>query len=228
MNPTTFPGLVAALLVLGPGLRFQAETGTVTDVDGNVYRTVRIGEQWWMAENLRVTHDPEGNPIPSFCYGDDPANEQTYGRLYTWETAMDSTRSPGARGIAPEGWRIPSDEDWQEIFACLSGIEVAGGKLKERGTCLWNPPNRGATNASGFSARPAGGWSPTGYEGLGVGTHFWSSSERGARAPIPSLHCEEEAVLIFEIPKSFAHSVRCVRATRSAGNRPDRSAPPDE
>ena len=99
------------------------QTGTVKDIDGNVYKTIKIGDQWWMAENLRVTHDPVGNPITSYFYKDDSLKFGKYGRLYTWQTAMDSSEKENARGIAPKGWHIPSIADWNELVQYLGGEE---------------------------------------------------------------------------------------------------------
>ncbi|MBU0713667.1 VCBS repeat-containing protein, partial [bacterium] len=163
------------------------ETGTVTDIDGNVYRTVKIGDQWWMAENLKVTHYRNGDPIPNitdntqwsnlstgaYCeYDNNPANIETYGRLYNWYAADDS------RNIAPEGWHVPSDAEWQTLVDYLGGSSVAGGKMKETGTEYWNSPNTGATNESCFSALPGGYRTNLGiYEILGSYAGFWSSTE---------------------------------------------------
>jgi len=194
-----------------PGPSQEIETGTVTDIDGNTYRTVKIGTQWWMAENLRVTRDPAGNPIQSRVYANDESHLSVYGRLYTWDVAMNGATEPGAQGIAPDGWHIPSDEDWNTLFAFLGGLSVAGGKLKEAGTDHWLAPNTAATNASGFTGRPGGGSNGRMFEGIGVGGHYWSSTERGREAGIPTLHKDEAAVTWLQIPKTFLHSIRCVR-----------------
>ncbi len=207
-------GRAAGVSPVGPERRDspqQIETGTVTDIDGNTYRTVKIGSQWWMAENLRVTHDPAGNPIQSRIYANNESLLSVYGRLYTWDVAMNGATEPRAQGIAPDGWHIPSDEDWNTLFAFLGGESVAGGKLKEAGTEHWDAPNAGATNASGFAGRPGGGSNGRIFEGRGVGAHYWSSTERGHEAGIPTLHKDEAEVTFLQIPKVFLHSIRCVR-----------------
>jgi len=102
--------------------------GTITDIDGNIYNTVKIGDQWWMSENLKVTHDAQGNSITSNIYNNNSANEETYGRLYTWNVVMNGSTVEGAQGIAPEGWHIPNDGEWQALFDYLGGIGVAGGE----------------------------------------------------------------------------------------------------
>jgi uncharacterized protein (TIGR02145 family) len=132
------------------------------DIDGNAYRTVRIGNQEWTAENISTTHYNDGSPIPlvtsntgwcnlttpAYCwYNNDIANKATYGALYNWEVVNTGK-------LAPPGWHVPTDADWSLLTAVLGGADVAGGKLKEAGLSHWIAPNTGATNASGFSALP--------------------------------------------------------------------------
>jgi len=162
--------------------------GTVTDIDGNVYETVQIGEQLWMAENLKVTHYNDGSVIPNItnngdwgglstgAYGDydnNPTNSETYGRLYNWYTVDDS------RGLCPEGWHVPSDNEYTVLTDYLGGTSVAGGKMKEAGLDHWNSPNTGATKKSGFTGLPAGYryYSNGSYDTMGNFGYFWSSSE---------------------------------------------------
>ncbi|NQU84158.1 MAG: fibrobacter succinogenes major paralogous domain-containing protein [Mariniphaga sp.] len=169
-------------------------TGTVTDIDGNVYQTIQIGDQEWMMENIEVTHYNNGDTIPevtgnntwiglttgAYCnYGNNNAYVSIYGRLYNWYSVDDS------RGIAPDGWHVPTDDDWQILVDYLGGSSVAGGKMKSTGTIeggngLWHEPNTGATNESGFTALP-GGYRDS-YEGgifysFGYHALFWSSTE---------------------------------------------------
>jgi len=123
----------------------QLETGTVTDIDGNIYKTVKIGTQWWMAENLKVTKYRNGNLIPNvtnmtqwdnlttgaYCtYNHDATNVTNYGRLYNWYAANDS------RNIAPAGWHVPSDVELTTLITNLGGEDFAGGKMKETGTSI--------------------------------------------------------------------------------------------
>ncbi|MBN2412461.1 fibrobacter succinogenes major paralogous domain-containing protein [candidate division KSB1 bacterium] len=177
----------------------KAETGTLTDIDGNVYKTVRIGEQWWTAENLKVTHYRNGDAIPkvtdstewinlttgAFCYYDNDSNKAAvYGALYNWYVINDS------RNIVPVGWNVPRDEDWKqlEIFLGMSPIVAdstgwrgtnEGGKMKETGTTHWNSLNEGATNESGFTALPAGYLNSNNhvFNDMGNSTLFWSATE---------------------------------------------------
>ena len=111
---------------------------TLKDIDGNVYKTVKIGNQWWMTENLKVIHYRNGDKIPcltdddewdqstrAYCYyNNDTTNVEIYGRLYNWFAVNDS------RKIAPEGWHVPTDEEWQELVDYLGGDTLAGGKMK--------------------------------------------------------------------------------------------------
>ena len=162
---------------------------TVTDIDGNIYETIQIGDQEWMAENLKVTHYRDGTAITNvtdnapwvaltteaYCiYNNNVSNEvDTYGALYNWYAVADS------RNIAPEGWHVPTDAEWQVLVDYLGGDAVAGGKMKEAGTTHWLDPNMGATNESGFTALPGGyRWKTDGtYRGMGIGGYFWSATE---------------------------------------------------
>jgi len=135
----------------------------VTDVDGNVYNTVTIGSQVWLAENLKTTKYNDGTPIPlvkdsiewsnlstpGYCWysNDSVSYAQTYGAMYNWYTLETGN-------LCPTGWRIPSEEDWGKLIEYLG--DKAGGKLKETGTTHWKSPNTGATNSSGFTALPGG------------------------------------------------------------------------
>jgi uncharacterized protein (TIGR02145 family) len=139
--------------------------GIPVDIDGNEYHTVIIGGQEWMVENLRVTPYRNGDPIPNvsdttswralttgaYCsYDNDPSCSAMYGNLYNWYAVNDF------RQIAPEGWHVPTYEEWIVLETHLGGDTIAGGKLKESGTEHWRAPNVGGTNESGFSALPGG------------------------------------------------------------------------
>lgn len=163
---------------------------TVTDYDGNVYNTVVIGTQTWIVENLKVTHYRNGDPITNitvntawpiatigaYCwYDNDIANKTTYGALYNWHTVSDS------RGLAPEGWHVPTDNEWSTLINYLGGSSVAGGKLKETGITHWNSPNVGATNESGFTGLPSGSRITNGsFKFMGINGTWWSATERSS------------------------------------------------
>ncbi len=165
---------------------------TVTDVDTNNYTTVWIGNQLWMAENLRTTRLNDGTPIPkvtgdtllwnwetkspsySYIGENEDAYYETYGRLYSWYTVNTGK-------LCPIGWRVPTDDEWTIMTDYLGGESVAGGKLKEAGTVHWISPNTGGTNETGFGALPGGYGPGTEYEGerginFGYGSYFWSST----------------------------------------------------
>ena len=192
-----------------------------------------IGDQCWMAENLKVTHYRNGEPIPNvtgdtdwfnlstgaYCnYDNDVNNVSTYGRLYTWYAVDDN------RNIAPEGWHVPSDAEWKQLEMYL-GMSQAdadkidwrgtdeGGKLKESGTIHWENPNTGATNESGFSALPGGYRLNNGrFLSMGLSAFFWSSSERfSSSAWYRFLRYGRSGVNRNFGYKLTGFSVRCVR-----------------
>ncbi len=112
------------------------------DVEGNIYKTVKIGERIWMAENLRVSTTPDKKKLKHvYAYDNNEKNVEIFGRLYNYNSAM---------AACPKGWHLPSKEEWIELFDLFGGYEIAGGKLKSLE--YWNTPNTGATDEIGFSA----------------------------------------------------------------------------
>jgi uncharacterized protein (TIGR02145 family) len=207
--------LISYLYKHGPA----PECGTVTDIDGNIYETVKIGSQVWMVENLKVTHYRNGDAIPkvvdpswtslttgAYCeYNNDVNNVATYGRMYNWYAASDS------RNIAPPGWHVPSDAEWQTLIDYLGGDATAGGKIKEMGLTHWNSPNDGATNESGFTALPSGYRSNFYYE-LGYDAYFWSSTEFDIGAAwFRTLIYSNSAVGRYSSDERYGFSIRCVK-----------------
>ena len=202
-----------------PGRTSPPEFDSVTDFDGNVYLTVKIGNQWWMAENLRSVHYADGTPIQNFIYNNDTANVTTYGRLYRWAAALrnagrTNSNPSGIQGASPQGWHIPSDAEWQELINYLGGESVAGGKLKESGLLNWSQPNTGATNESGFNALP-GGWFDFTGQSLGIGERcfFITTSASNVNDPVYIRHLRYNN---STIPRGDLHpldavSIRCVR-----------------
>jgi uncharacterized protein (TIGR02145 family) len=196
--------------------------GTVTDIDNNTYKTIKIGTQWWMAENLKVTHYRNGDAIPNvtdgyawsnlttgaYCeYNNDANIVATYGRLYNWHAAGDS------RHIAPTGWHVPSDSEWQTLVDYLGGDSVAGGRMKETGIKHWMSANSGATNESGFCGLPGGYRSfDSHYYFMGASASIWSSNENSPYfALIRVLDYNSPAASRFSVYKSYGFSVRCVK-----------------
>jgi len=194
--------------------------GSFTDTrDGNIYKTVTIGNQVWMAENLRYLHRVVGPDISSYniayyyvCgyHGTDvnaaKATEEytTYGVLYNWSAACIS---------CPPGWHLPSDEEWTQLTDYLGGHNIAGGKLKETGTTHWNSPNTGATNETGFTALPGGYRNYYGnFDDIGNYGSWWSSNEYSSSyAWLRDMGYGDSGVSRYFENKSDGYSVRCLR-----------------
>ncbi|NDF59576.1 MAG: hypothetical protein EB100_00695 [Crocinitomicaceae bacterium] len=145
----------------------KSEYGVVKDEEGHEYMTIQIGNQTWMAENLRATKYRNGDDIAlsskelkditkeespkyQWSYGGDEKNIESYGRLYTWFIVDDS------RGICPTGWHIPTDSEWSELINVVDGDSKAAVKLRESGTQHWMKSKVETTNESGFTALPGG------------------------------------------------------------------------
>jgi len=200
----------------------------VIDYDGNAYHIIKIGSQVWMAENLKVTHLNDGTNIDSLInkiytdyewnnlttgalcwYSNNETNKSIYGGLYNWYAVNTGI-------LAPPGWRIPSINDWIQLANTLGGESIAGGKMKETGISLWFNPT-GATNSSGFSARP-GGIRGTNYSGeflaLGTDANWWSSSAYNTSFVYnASINYAADSLKIDSLrtPKFDGLSVRCIK-----------------
>lgn len=169
----------------------------LTDIrDDKSYRSVRIGTQTWMAENL------DYYTSGSWCYDDKTSNCDKYGRLYNWIAALKA---------CPQGWHLPSDEEWTVLVNYLGGVDIAGGKLKS--TSSWNYPNVGASNRSIFSALPGGSRNGNGYfDYLGESSHFWSSTEiNGFLSSYWYLENYSSEVFRYGFSKDYARSIRCLK-----------------
>jgi uncharacterized protein (TIGR02145 family) len=208
------------LLILTNGCKKDDDKSTVTDIDGNVYHMVTIGTQTWMAENLKVTKYRNGDAIPNvtdhnewsnlttgaYCdYENTASNSTVYGKLYNWHTVSDS------RNIAPTGWHVASDAEWTMLTTFLGGEDVAGGKLKEKGTAHWLSPNYGATNETGFSALPGGGYGGGIFLHLGYGGFWWTSTEYSSSVWYRGMLYYSGGVTRYYNNPSRGLSVRCVR-----------------
>lgn len=204
----------------GSTMVFQTLGSSYTDSrDNNVYLIVVIGNQLWMAENLKylpsVVEPTTGSQTTPryYVYGYNGAtiseakatfNYNTYGVLYNW---------PAARAACPTGWHLPSVSEWTQLADFLGGVSVAGGKLKESGTNHWWSPNEGATNETGFRALPGGLRGTNGVFGnTGRYGYWWSSTESSTtNAWIWSLAYENGILESFHMVKDPGFSVRCVR-----------------
>lgn len=213
--------LVVLLLII------MSLSAQVTDKDGNNYRTVKIGTQEWMAENLNVSHFRNGDTIieaktneewkkageegkPVWCYYEyDPNIGTRYGKLYNWYAVTDP------RGLSPKGWHLPTDTDWKKLTDFLGGEEIAGGKMKSTGTTYWRSPNNDATNSSGFTGLPGGTCSPSGVFGpIGDDAmgNWWSSTEDGVLyAWSRYLSYSHGAIIRYHGNKKNGLYVRCIK-----------------
>jgi uncharacterized protein (TIGR02145 family) len=200
--------------------------GSMTDQEGNVYKTIVIGTQEWMAENLNTSIYRNGDAIPTNLdnaawqsttsgawayYNNDASYACPYGKLYNWYTCVD------ARQLCPTGWHVPTDAEWIVLTNYLDG-ESAGGKMKTTGTIeaatgLWYSPNADATNSSGFSGAPGGFRYYYGfYHGIGSSGFWWSSSEDDSDfAWYHYLGLNFGGAYRINFSKPVGFSVRCLR-----------------
>ena len=205
--------------------------GSVEDSEGNNYKTVKIGDQVWMAENLKVTQYADGSGISGlYWYRHDFTNDgqidaadstfyvDTYGFLYSWPAVMNGAASSnanpsGVQGVCPDGWHVPSSDEWEQLRDTLGGYDLAGGKLKERGTDHWNSPNDGATNESGFTALPGGNRLETGYNyQIGGNAYYQTSTEYSStQSNVFRVFKENDNLSGHYWEKGDAGSVRCVK-----------------
>lgn len=196
--------------------------GSVTDIDGNVYKTITIGTQEWMAENLKTTRYRNGELIPNITdskwssqkkgamcyYENNSANAVEYGCIYNWYAITD------LQNICPEGWHIPTEAEWSVLISFLGGENVAGGKIKESGTSHWLAPNEGATNESGFTALPGGGRYDNGNFALKGLFGLWSTSAENdvSRVWYRTLDWNSSKIVNHhDGSKNGGGSIRCIR-----------------
>ena len=199
------------------------EVGTVTDVDGNTYKTIRIGDQLWMAENLRVSHYRNGDPIlhiedstnwveafngpGAWCwYENNELNDLIYGKLYNGSAAGDS------RGVCPTGYDVPNMEEFLELYIYLGDDSKAGSKLKKLSD-LWDPPNIGTNNESGFSGLPGGSrFTLSGMDFSGKGqAGSWFVGESGSLAYFFSISYDQESIDHASGTNTSGRSIRCIK-----------------
>ncbi len=182
----------------------EPDYGEMTDPrDDRTYKTIRIGSQLWMAENLNYSIQN------SWCYDETDDNCLLYGRLYDWENATDA---------CPEGWHLPSDVEWDLLADYLGGESIAGGRMKAAGTLqggtgLWESPNTSGVNSSGFSGLPGGRRYPGGeFYGIGIDGYWWCSNDNG----VDFSYFRVLRYFNAEIHRGIAHkiyagSVRCIK-----------------
>jgi uncharacterized protein (TIGR02145 family) len=202
---------------------------SVRDIDGNSYKTVQIGSNCWMSENLRTTKYQDGTNIPidltggdygfgsgetwsnrtsgaRTIYGNNANNLTTFGYLYNWFAAVDP------RGVCPKGWRLPMNSDWDDLTDYLGGESEARNKMKVVGTTFWESPNLGATNESGFYGLPGGSrWSGSAFQDIFKYGAWWTSSEIGFNdASRRAIFNDSDYLYDTNENKKNGLSVRCV------------------
>lgn len=195
---------------------------TVNDAEGYEYKTITIGSQTWMAENLNTTFYKDGSSIPlvtddskwagltspACCWykNEEESFRPEYGTLYNWY-AVNTGK------LCPEGWHIPGDAEWTILANYLGGEGLAGGKMKEPGVTYWVDPNNGATNSSGFTALPGGFRYFDGkFFDLGFSGYWWSSSQYNEQgAWFRFLYYENSNLYRFSNNIKNGFSVRCLK-----------------
>ncbi len=229
----------------GDSIDFHTEVGvvscgTVTDIDGTTYDAVQIDSQCWMAENLRTSSYRDGSTIKNITddlawgpetsgarayYNNNADNAEPFGMIYNWYAVDDP------RGLCPDGWRVPIDEDWKtlELAVGMPQSEIddtghrggdssanPGGTLKSTGTEYWLEPNEGATNTTGFSAYPGGDRNPgpeePGFWSMGRSAYFWTATETSdENAWNRGLSYAQTSIFRTAPAKNWGFSVRCVQ-----------------
>lgn len=206
--------------------------GTMTDQDGNLYKTVVIGTQEWMAENLRTTRYRDGSLIQNYpsnndwdgtsvsatgawvYYNNNSSFDCPYGKLYNYYATIDSD------GLCPFGWHIPTDAEWSTLINYLDSNanggainNVAGGKMKSAGTFFWSGTNTSGSNISGFSALPGGYRTVLGsYNSIGLFGYYWSNSANTSTTAFNRVMGNSTAnVTRASASRMEGHSVRCLR-----------------
>jgi uncharacterized protein (TIGR02145 family) len=196
--------------------------GSLLDIDGNIYKTIQIGSQVWMAENLRVTKFRNGSNIQqidknwddtdtlgAYCYFKNHSSYvTTFGLLYSYYAIVNSQK------LCPTGWHVPDENEWTILETDLGGPSVAGGKLKESGTTHWLVPNDGATNESGFTALPGGNRYAGNYYLLGSYGYFLISSDFAYRFKMMQFSngkMSNDEGLVYIDRSGDCYSVRCIK-----------------
>jgi uncharacterized protein (TIGR02145 family) len=210
---------ITVIFLLATFLGFAQEI--IFDADSNAYHTVTIGDQVWMKENLKVSRFNNGDKIETcgnlylledqiykyqWVYDDNPEFLPTYGRLYTWFTVTDE------RGVCPEGWRIPTENDFKSLVKYL--LRDAGVKLMQDGDGYWDKRSVKRTNTSGFSALPGGRrYHSYNFDHQGQNALFWTSTSSGAESAIAlSIHFSQKTVNVVPMyHKNDGLSIRCIK-----------------
>jgi uncharacterized protein (TIGR02145 family) len=189
---------------------------------GKTYNTVLVGDQCWLKENLNIgalingsENQSQNDIFEKYCYNNLESNCSIYGGLYQWDEMRNYDSLSECQGICPEGWHIPSDNEWTMLTNFLGGENTAGGKLKEVGLSHWFSPNLGATNSSHFTCLPAGQRviSNNFFENLNIIAPFWSSTENSLpdEAWARNMSFNQENISKSTTNKLTGNSVRCLK-----------------
>jgi len=197
-----------------------AQGTTILDFDGNIYNTLVIGTQTWLAQNLKTTHLNDGTAIanvtdpidwsmlgtPGYAwYSNDPSGNADYGILYNWNTVNTGL-------LCPTGWHVPTDIEWNTLITFAGGGTVAGGKLKETGLSHWLSPNTGATDEYGFTALPGGIREYMGmFMDLGTSGSWWTSSMVSVDPFAVRMNTFSAEIFIMQMMGGSGMSVRCIK-----------------
>lgn len=200
---------------------YTGERRIIYDIEGNKYKTIGIGSQIWMAENLRSTRLNDNTEIkylkdsldwttisdPGYCwYNNDTLLKIPYGGLYNW-CAVNTSR------LCPTGWHIPSEAEWLVLVDRLGGVSVAGGKLKVIGISYWNYPNRYATNSAYFNAVPSGSIFDGQFLDFGKYCYWWSSTQPDEES-VSTITLSYRNSYVFIVGSKINNSglsVRCIK-----------------
>ncbi len=217
-NNDTTPVSFTAPIAFNDSLTY----GTVSDFDGNNYKTIVIGTQTWMAQNLSVTHYSNGAAIANvrdntawsnlttgaYCnYNNDVSLNSKFGKLYNFYTVVDP------RNVCPTGWHVPTDSNWIILVNYLKGGDAAGAYIKEAGELHWADPNTGATNDSGFTALPSGYRLYDGtFRYAGYNAEYWTSDIDSMYGAVDRyLEYNSTRVGRVGVLRTHGFSVRCIK-----------------
>ncbi|MBN2481134.1 MAG: fibrobacter succinogenes major paralogous domain-containing protein [Bacteroidales bacterium] len=210
--------------IADPDIIFNSDLsyGSINDTDGNIYKTIKIGDQTWLAENLRTTKYNDGTSIPhvknnvswissnvpAYCwYDNNMRNKNIYGALYNWYTI-------NTEKLCPCDWHVPTDAEWTILVNYISGLSGDEDKLKEIGTLHWNAAGSEVTNQIGFTALPAGyrNWENGHFMGEG-GLGFWWTSSQHSESVSWAREIENRYSGVFKgiMNNNNGLSVRCIK-----------------
>jgi uncharacterized protein (TIGR02145 family) len=225
MNKKNFGFNIILMVLLALAIscsKIGESSDTVTDIDGNIYKTIQTGSQVWMAENLKTSRYNDGTEIPlitdttawknlsspGYCWynNDETTFKSPYGALYNGFTV-----STGK--LCPAGWHIPANEEWLQLRDFLGDTLNAGGRIKEAGTRHWFMPNKGADNSSGFTALASGiRYFEGTFSAISYYTGFWSDTGFGYDEEwFINLYFGDAVFNLSHATKNYGFSVRCIK-----------------